>query len=145
MAENPTSLRNIPPDAMQMVQFVSQRLGISIANILRMAIVSGSVIELIKAGPDQAGEYGGFSEQYLAELLRRHLAAPLDFLLQQGQHPYQNAFGSGGTGLPQLVPEPEQAKPSEGMFDTALMDELDELGFGGGLSDEFMLDAPPAS
>jgi hypothetical protein len=140
----PTSLRNIPADAMQMVQFVSGKLGIPAANILRLSIICGALIELIKAGPDQSGSYAGFSEAHLAELLRRHLAAPIDFLLEQHQHPYQDGFLTVvGAGQLQLVSNgsAEPSKKTGEMFDDALMDELDDLGFGGGLSDDFEMAA----
>jgi hypothetical protein len=129
---------------MQMVQFVSGKLGIPAANILRLSIICGALIELIKAGPDQSGSYAGFSEAHLAELLRRHLAAPIDFLLEQHQHPYQDGFLTVvGAGQLQLVSNgsAEPSKKTGEMFDDALMDELDDLGFGGGLSDDFEMAA----
>ncbi len=91
MSENPTSLRNIPVDALSMAQAVSRRCSLSVADVLRQALVSGCLLELIKNGPDQEGNYAGFDKAYLAKSLRCHLAAPIDFLLELGEHPYQAA------------------------------------------------------
>lgn len=144
MSENPTSIRNIPSDALQIAQDINRRTGLSVADVLRQAMVVGTLIELMKAGPDQTGTYAGFDEAYLAKSLRRHLAAPIDFLLEQHEHPYQGAFVVGqGAALPatadlsslDLLP----AKPGM-MFDSALVGELDDLGLGGGLAADMMAD-----
>ncbi len=145
MSENPTSIRNIPADALQIAQYINSRTGLSVADVLRQAMVVGTLIELMKAGPDQAGEYAGFEIAYLAKALRRHLAAPIDFLLEQHEHPYQGAFVVGqAAALPAAAdlssPVLPPAQPGM-MFDDALVGELDELGLGGGLAADLMADS----
>lgn len=145
MSENPTSIRNIPADALQIAQYINRRTGLSVADVLRQAMVVGTLIELMKAGPDPAGEYAGFDEAYLAKSLRRHLAAPIDFLLEQREHPYQAAFVANmGAALPTTAdlssPVVPPATPGM-MFDDALVGELDDLGLGGGLAADLMADS----
>ena len=85
----PISISNLPPEAWEMVQAISAKSGSDVTEVLRQCVVAGSLIELIKAGPDnEVGEYGEFSSTYLACLARRVLGAPIDFLLETGQHPY---------------------------------------------------------
>jgi hypothetical protein len=85
----PISIKNIPPEAWEMVQAISAKSGSDVAEVVRQCVVAGSLIELIKAGPgNEAGRYGEFSSAYLASLARRVLGAPIDFLLETGQHPY---------------------------------------------------------
>ncbi len=136
MSDTPTSLRNIPADALQMAQAVSKSRGISVSDVLRMAMTSGTIIELINTGPDRQGQYAGYDLPYLANVLRRQLAAVIDFLLEQGQHPYQGL--TVGAALPVSTSDKTPAPIQGMMFDAALEDELEGLGLGGGLADMLM-------
>ena len=39
MSETPTSIRNIPSDALQIAQDINRRTGLSVADVLRQAMV----------------------------------------------------------------------------------------------------------
>jgi hypothetical protein len=131
-----TSIRNIPPEAWEMVQSIIAKSGSDVTEVLRQCVVAGSLIELIKAGPDdEAGQYGEFSSAYLACLARRVLGAPIDFLLETGQHPYLATLTAGVN-----VPTPATKKgPSDPFASTFLLhqdmvEELQGLGMGGSFS-----------
>ncbi len=78
------SLRNILLDALQLVHHLCEQTGLSIADLLRQAIVSGLLVEATKATPGQDGTLGGLEAEYLAKALRRHLSSAIDLLLEHG-------------------------------------------------------------
>ncbi|HLI71999.1 MAG TPA: hypothetical protein VKV19_19775 [Ktedonobacteraceae bacterium] len=128
----PISLKNIPPDAWEMVQAISAKSGAEVAEVLRQCVVTGSLIELIKAGPDdEAGKYGDFSPTYLARLTRRALGAPIDFLLETGEHPYLATLAANANGpTPAAKKEPSGAPTARFLLDQETVNELQSLCMG---------------
>lgn len=128
----PISLKHIPPDAWEMVQAISAKNGSDVSEVLRQCVVTGSLIELIKAGPDdEAGTYGEFSSMYLACLARRVLGAPIDFLLETGQHPYLATLTLGANSpTPVAKKESSGAPAASFLLDQETVDELQSLGMG---------------
>jgi len=136
----PTSLRNISPEVMRYAIQISARTGLSMSDVFRLALVSGCLVELTKIAPDEDGDYGEVRAQVLAKTLRRHLASAIDFLLEQGQHPYQGAFQGvqqASISLPSssFSSISGQKEARETTFDHALGDDLELLGMGFGLSE----------
>jgi len=149
-SETPRSLRNIPTESLSIAQAISQRNSVSMADILRQALVSGMLIEAVRNGPDQNGSYAGLSVEYLAKSLRPRLAAPIDLLIEQGQHPYTaNARTSERDTL--IAPPSRQLESSRRveamMFDDGLADDLEGMGMGRGMSASLIgeedISAPP--
>ncbi len=130
------SISNLPPKAWETVQAISAKSGSDVAEVLRQCVVAGSLIELIKAGPDnEVGEYGGFSSTYLACLARRVLGAPIDFLLETGQHPYLATLTAGANGpAPATKKGASDAPASSFLLDQEMVEELQRLGMGGSFS-----------
>lgn len=135
-SECPISIKNLPPEAWEMVQAISARSGAELAEVLRQCVVAGSVIELIKAGPDnEEGEYGDFSSMYLACLARRVLGTPIDFLLETGQHPYLATLTADANApAPAINKGLSDAPASNLLLDQEMMEELQTLGVGGSFS-----------
>ena len=135
-SEYPINIRNIPPEAWEMVQAISAKSGSDVAEVLRQCIVAGSLIELIKAGPDnEIGEYGEFTSTYLACLARRVLGAPIDFLLEAGQHPYLATLTADANGpAPVTKKGSSDASASDLLLDQEVVEELQMLGVGGSFS-----------
>jgi len=132
----PTSIRNIPLEAWEMVQAISAKSGSDVTEVFRQCIVAGSLIELIKAGPDnEAGMYGKFSSTYLACLARRVLGTPIDFLLETGQHPYLATLTTDGN-IPTSTPDEgtSDAFASTYLLNQDMVEELQGLGIGGSFS-----------
>ena len=135
----PVSLRNIPPHALQLAHHLCEQTGLSIADVLRQAIVSGLLVETTKFAPDQDGTLGGLEAAYLAKALRRHLSSAIDLLLEYDQHPYQIHIDRDKGK--QVLASPEKQEPSqtipeqEAIFEGAIGDDLDMLGIGPGLSE----------
>ncbi len=129
---HPTSIRNIPPETWEMVQAISAKSGSDVVEVLRQCIVAGSLIELIKAGPDdEAGKYGEFSLMYLACLARRVLGAPIDFLLETGQHPYLATLTAGvNVPTPATKKGTSDASASTLLLNQDMVEELQMLGMG---------------
>jgi len=129
---NQASISNIPPEVWKMVQAISAKSGSEETEVLRQCVVAGSLIELIKAGPDnQTGEYGGFSSAYLACLARRALGAPIDFLLETGQHPYQLTLPTLNASANSSIPETKNEAPTPSfLLDQETVEELRGLGVG---------------
>ena len=133
---HPTNIRNIPLEAWEMVQAISAKSGSDVTEVFRRCIVVGSLIELIKAGPDdEAGKYGKFSSMYLACLARRALGTPIDFLLEAGQHPYLATL-TADVNVPTPAPEKEisDASASTFLLNQDMVEELQGLGIGGSFS-----------
>jgi len=136
---DPVSLRNIPPEMLQLAQTLSTQMGVTCAAVLRLALASGLLVEVTKVAPDPAGTYAGLKGDVLATALRRHLASAIDLLLEYGQHPYQSRLS---TEQPQQrVPPPEPERPAPLLaretvaFDHALGDDLETLGLGMGIAE----------
>jgi hypothetical protein len=137
---NPMSLRNIPPDILRLARATSVQTGLSVNAVFRLALASGLFVELTKIAPDQAGTYGGLQATDLAKALRRHLSSAIDFLLEQGQHPYQGTMSTRTSGVSLSFPQHEMPSPQtmsgDGvMFDRSIGDDLEALGIGMGLSE----------
>ena len=136
---DPISLRNIPPDLLQLAQHLSAQTNLSLAAILRLALASGLLVEATKVAPDQAGHYAGLEGTTLAKALRRHLASAIDILLEYGQHPYLAASSAQQPAQRPHLFEPRPSAPlSTGEtvgFDHALGDDLEMLGLGVGLAE----------
>jgi len=132
MSSDPRNIRNIPDEVTQIARRISQHTGLSESDVLRLALCSGILVEATKVTPDRSGTFAGVPGAYLAKALRRHLSSAIDFLLEQGQHPYQGTLGTAApaqiSAAPAFVPE------SEPVYDTAMADELEGMGFGMGLS-----------
>ena len=136
---DPVSLRNIPPEMLQLAQTLSMQMGISCAAVLRLALASGLLVEVTKVAPGPTGTYAGLEGNALAIALRRHLASAIDLLLEYGQHPYQSRLS---TEQPlQRVPPPESERSTPLLvretapFDHALGDDLETLGLGVGIAE----------
>lgn len=122
-SECPISIKNLPLEAWEMVQAISAKSGADVAEVLRQCVVAGSLIELIKVGPDnEVGDYGEFTSMYLACLARRVLGAPIDLLLETGQHPYLATLTAEN--------EPSDAPTSNFLLDQEIVEELQMLGVG---------------
>src|SRR5712692_6675097 len=91
MSSDPRNLRNIPEQVLQIARVIARHSGLSESDILRLALASGILVEITKITPDRSGTYGGLQADYLAKALGRHLSSAIDFLLEQGQHPYQGS------------------------------------------------------
>ncbi len=136
---DPISLRNIPPEALQLAQSLSTQMGISVAAVLRLALASGLLVEATKVAPDQAGTYAGLDGATLAKALRRHLASAIDVLVEYGQHPYLSAFSPEQPAQRPRPLEPGPSAPRSAgdpvVFDSSLGDDLEALGLGMGLAE----------
>lgn len=132
----PITIKNISSEAWEMVQAISEKSGSDVAEVVRQCVVAGSLIELIKAGPtNEAGKYGEFSSAYLAGLARRVLGAPIDFLLETGQHPYLPALTAGAISpMPAPNEEETDAPASSFLLDQGMVEELQRLGVGASFS-----------
>lgn len=136
---DPISLRGIPAEIMRLVQHLSVQTGLSLVDVLRLALASGTFVELTKVAPDSSGTYGGLDGEVLAKALRRHLGSAIDLLLEYGQHPYQEFLHhqqQGAHALPvQPFPSSDEAARDGMVFDAALGDDLESLGLGQGISE----------
>ena len=135
----PISLRNIPPHALQLAHHLCEQTGLSTADLLRQAIVSGLLVEATKFAPDPDGTLGGIEAEYLAKALRRHISSAIDFLLEYEQHPYQGVMGHGEHQpgeRKQALQHKEESVSSQEMreqgivFADAIGDDLDMLRIG---------------
>jgi hypothetical protein len=131
-SECPISIKNLPLEAWEMVQAISTKSGADVAEVLRQCVVAGSLIELIKVGPDnEVGDYGEFTSMYLACLARRVLGAPIDLLLEAGQHPYLAMLtADANSSAPATENEPSDAPTSTFLLDQEMVEELQMLGVG---------------
>ncbi len=136
---DPISLRNIPPEMLQLAQTLSTQMGITCAAVLRLALAGGLLVEVTKVAPDPAGTYAGLEGNVLATALRRHLASAIDLLLEYGQHPYQSRLSTEPPQHRGDPPEPERSASLLAMetaaFDHALGDDLETLGLGMGIAE----------
>lgn len=137
---DPISLRNIPPDTLQLAHALSRQTGLSINAVFRLALASGVLVELTKVAPGMDGTYVGLDAIRLAKALRRHLASAIDLLIEQGEHPYQDALNSRNNRAFHMPPDSEQPSPQTkasgvGAFDSSLGDDLEALGIGQGISE----------
>lgn len=134
----PVSLRNIPPQALHLAHRLCEQTGLSIADVLRQAIVSGLLVEATKLAPAPDGTLGGLEAAYLARALRRHLSSAIDVLLEYEQHPYQIQMAQGSGKHVGASPEkqaPAWTMPEQSVsFEGAIGEDLDTLGLGLSLS-----------
>ena len=84
MSSYPISLRNIPTEVMEIAQAIAQHTGLSIADVYRLALASGVLVEATKITPDRTGTYTGLDGDTLARALRRHLSSAIDLLIAFG-------------------------------------------------------------
>lgn len=142
MRSNPVSLRNIPEETLKLAHALSQHTGLSINDVLRLALVSGLLVEATRVTPNTDGSLAGLDAAYLAKALRRHLSGAIDFLIEQGQHPSLGMIGKNQTNGSDTLASSQQ-EPASGeteskdvaLFDNALGDDLETLGLGMGLSE----------
>lgn len=136
---SPISLRNIPPHALQLAQNLCSQTGLSMADLLRQAIVSGLLVEATRYAPAQDGTLGGLEVTTLAKALRRHLSSAIDVLIEYGEYPYESGKGQREqqhhdyyqTDLHTEQPSSPQNELEPSMcFENALGDDLDMLGLG---------------
>jgi hypothetical protein len=136
----PTSLRNIPPRALQIAQHLCEQTGLSIADVLRQAIVSGLLVEATRIAPAEDGTLGGLEAAYLAKALRRHLSSAIDLLIEYDQHPYHMHQAHAEREVRErILEQPEKLIPQGTpekveIFEAAIGDDLDMLGLGISLS-----------
>lgn len=132
ISECPISIKNLPPEAWEMVQAISVKSGADVADVLRQCVVAGSLIELIKVGPDnEVGDYGEFTSMYLACLARRVLGAPIDLLLETGQHPFlATVIADANNPTPAPKDESSDAPTSNFLLEQEMVEELQMLGLG---------------
>lgn len=137
MSSSPISLRNIPAEVTEIAQAIAQHTGLSIADVYRLALASGVLVEATKITPDRAGTYAGLDGPTLARALRRHLSSAIDLLLASGEHPASALLttmaGPSRSEESRLL-SPSQEPSPEMTFDPTIGDELASLGIGLGLS-----------
>jgi hypothetical protein len=136
---DPISLRHIPPSALHMADCLCQQTNLSLADLLRQALVSGLLVEATRFAPAPDGTLGGKDPAWLAKALRRHLGSAVDLLIEYGELPYQGMRGSNERSeqeqklIPMdtedsAVPEPE--KEQNQLFENAIGEDLELLGIG---------------
>lgn len=137
----PISLRNLPPHALHLARRLCEQTGLSMADVLRQAIMSGLLIQASRLTPAEDGTLGGMQGATLARALRRHLASAIDLLLEYEQHPYRMAgMGESNTAQehhPQASTKAEETPqaPEKGQqVGSALGNDLEMLGLDQGLS-----------
>ena len=134
----PSSLRNIPPEALKLAHALSTQTGLSLSDVFRLALVSGLLVEATRVAPGPDGALAGWEGSLLAKALRRHLGSAIDLLIEHGEHPYNVVFNSENrtphhdfprdrSGLPAVD---EKGRPQK----NAIEDDLEDLGIGFGLS-----------
>jgi hypothetical protein len=135
----PISLRNIPPSALHMADSLCQQTNLSMADLLRQALVSGLLVEATRFAPAVDGTLGGLDPAYLAKALRRHLSSAIDLLIEYGELPYQGVKGpneSPNQERKPLLMDPEEfdaPRPEEEqalLLVSAIGDDLEMLGIG---------------
>lgn len=137
---DPISLRNMPTDALHLADAISTQTGLSVTDVLRLALASGLLVEVTKIAPQQDGTLGGLPAASLAKALRRHLGSAIDLLVEHGQHPYQCLILHGPSKEAESTPLTAGAFPpavptkATTFFSHSIEDDLDSLGLGGGLS-----------
>lgn len=136
---SPISLRNIPPHALHLAQNLCRQTGLSMADLLRQAIVSGLLVEATRYAPAQDGTLGGLEVTSLAKALRRHISSAIDVLIEYGEYSYESGKGQWErqhheyhqADLYTEQPAPTRDEPEPPMcFENALGDDLDMLGLG---------------
>ncbi len=143
---DPISVRNIPPDSLQLAHILSVQTGLSLNAVFRLALASGLLIEATKVTPGQDGTLAGREAASLARALRRHLSSAIDLLIEYGEHPYQGMTEQGARlppasyrPLPLATDEasalPRPAEEQSLVYENALGDDLDTLGIGMSLAE----------
>ncbi|MGB8345092.1 MAG: hypothetical protein WCD86_09420 [Ktedonobacteraceae bacterium] len=140
MSSYPVSLRNIPSEVMETAQAIAQHTGLSIADVYRLALASGVLVEATKITPDRTGTHAGLDGETLARALRRHLSSAIDLLIAFGEHPAPALLAT--MTVPSHAEEPRTLSPlqepaREMAFDPTLGDELASLGIGLGFSTQW--------
>ena len=140
MSSYPVSLRNIPAEVVETAQAIAQHTGLSIADVYRLALASGVLVEATKITPDRTGTYAGLDGDTLARALRRHLSSAIDLLIAFGEHPapaIMTTMTMPSRSEEQRSQSPLQEPAREMAFDPTLGDELASLGIGLGLSTQW--------
>lgn len=133
MSHAPLSLRNIPTEIAEIADAIARHTGLSLADVYRLALGSGVLVEATKITPDRAGSYAGLDGAFLAHALRRHLGSAIDLLVAYGEHPAAAALvPNEGKADARRAMLPDEAVP----FDPSLGDDLESLGLGLGLSQQ---------
>ena len=138
MSSYPVSLRNIPAEVVETAQAIAQHTGLSIADVYRLALASGVLVEATKITPDRTGTYAGLDGDTLVRALRRHLSSAIDLLIAFGEHPAPAATMTVSPRSDSPRPLPAHQETAQEMaFDPTLGDELASLGIGLGLSTQW--------
>lgn len=135
---SPSSLRNIPPDALKLAHALSAQMGLSLSDIFRLALVSGLLVEATRVAPASDGSIAGWEGPLLAKALRRHLGSAIDLLIEYGEHPYTTVLSSEkkepdrnlSGDRSSLLSKEAKGQPQE----NAIEDDLEDLGIGFSLS-----------
>jgi hypothetical protein len=135
----PVSLRNIPPHALRLAHHLSEQTGLSMADLLRQAVVTGLLVEATKFAPNEEGTFGGCDPVFLAKALRRHLSSAIDLLIEYGEHPHQVAMEQGEKPHQEnnhilvhteALTADQQERKQSSFFEHAIGDDLEMLGIG---------------
>jgi hypothetical protein len=127
----------LPAESRRLAQALQQHTGLSLSDVLRLALASGLLVESTKVGVMADGTYCGLEAEMLARRLRRHLASAIDLLLEHGQHPAQGP-GTPGSGMSHRLQENIQVaqEPLPMRQQTSLALDLEQPGMGYGLSED---------
>lgn len=140
----PVSLRNIPPHALRLAHRLSEQTGLSMADLLRQAVVSGLLVEATKFAPNEDGTLGGCDPVFLAKALRRYLSSAIDLLIEYGEHPHQAAMEQGEKpqqkdnrtlARTEALAASQQGGEQNIFFEGAIGDDLEILGIGMSLAE----------
>jgi hypothetical protein len=136
---DPISLRHIPPSALHMADCLCQQTNLSLADLLRQALVSGLLVEATRFAPAPDGTLGGKDPASLAKALRRHLGSAIDLLIEYGELPYQGKREADARPEQEQRPmpmdtedpaAPEQDEEQNQVFENAIGEDLELLGIG---------------
>ncbi len=136
---DPISLRHIPPAALHMADCLCRQTNLSLADLLRQALVSGLLVEATRFAPAPDGTPGGKDPASLARALRRHLGSAIDLLIEYGELPYHGTreidakMGSEQRPMPMDTEDSAVSEPEEEqslLFENAIGEDLELLGIG---------------
>src|SRR4029077_16382252 len=129
------SLRNIPPDALRLAHTLSEQTGLSLNAVLRLALVSGLLVEAASVTPGPDGNLAGWEGSALAKALRRHLGSAIDLLVEYKEHPYGTTLSNEQKEHPWHTSGTLATKEKSRQPEYGIEDDLDTLGIGFGLAE----------
>lgn len=133
MSSQSIPLRNLPTEVVAIADAIAQQSGLSLADVYRLALASGVLVEATKITPDRAGTYAGLDGASLAKALRRHLASAIDLLAAYDEHPHAawlSPIPASERDQQRYSPDEADAAP---LFDADIGNDLESLGIGLGL------------